>query len=212
MSKNILLTNKNPSRLFCLKYELSKFGFNDTLLSNNVNHAIKTIQRCSPDFVIIDLFLRGTQDGIHLAEYLKIVKIPFVFLLSSHNFEAQSYIDDKFGKNLFFYTNEMNKLIKKIENILSSNSNLKENKLDITQIKSKYSLTKNECRCIEILYNKKSLLSHIQLQSELWPNKNRTEATLRSLIRRVRDKFGGNIIENVYGFGYKLNIKGELLC
>lgn len=211
MNENILIVRKDLSTLFFLKYELEQLGYENIYLVNSFNDAIKKMQEIDFDIVITDFLLKGKEDGIHLAEYLQIKKIPFAFYLAEKNVEAEEYIKDEFDVCILYENNCFSNVISLLNNIFSKDIQIKTNHFDIQLIKEKYSLTKNEAKCLEILYLKNSILSHIQLQAELWPNTNRCEATLRSLVRRVRNKFGEEVIESIYGLGYKVNVKKECL-
>jgi DNA-binding response OmpR family regulator len=67
-------------------------------------------------------------------------------------------------------------------------------------------LTKKECAFLEIMVqNVGHTVSFENLEQSIWDDGVPGEGTLRSLVRRVRDKLEEPLIENITGFGYKLN-------
>lgn len=49
-------------------------------------------------------------------------------------------------------------------------------------------------------------VTHSQLEHYLWSEYIPSHSSLRTLIYRLKSKLGCNIIEALYGMGYKLNI------
>ena len=211
MNKNILVVKKNELISMCLKYELDTLGFKNTYLADNYDQAILKIKKYKPEIVVLDLSLRGSMDGVHLADFLSIHKKPFVFLLSNYDKDALECISELSNSKILYHPYKIEELVEQIEIILKPKSNLSTIELkNFSNFKNDFLLTKKEFQCIQILFQKKDLLSHCQLKNELWPEKDVGEGTLRSLIRRVRDKTGSQTIENSHGIGYKLNLTKEM--
>lgn len=211
MDKSILIVKKNELISMCLKYELESLGFKDIFLADNYDQAMIKIKKHKPDMVVLDLSLRGSMDGVHLADFLSIHKKPFIFLLSDYDKEALEYISEVCNSKILYHPYKVEELIDQIHLILRPKSNFSSIALNnFTSFKDEFTLTKKEFQCIKILFEKKTLLSHCQLKNELWPEKDVGEGTLRSLIRRVRHKTGAQTIENRHGIGYKLNLKKEM--
>lgn len=206
MKKSILIVKKNVFSSLHIKYELSRKGFKNVFLADNYHQAIQIIKTGAPDIVVVDLFLKGSYDGLHLAEFLTVYKIPFIFLLSDYTTDALKYISDTTDAKILFHPLKMKELITHINLLIQQpHTQVKFYFKNYRAFKTDFALTKKEYSCINILHKQSGVLSHCQLEKELWEERQVGKGTLRSLIRRVRDKLGTQVIETVHGFGYKFH-------
>lgn len=211
MNNSVLIVKKDELISICLKYELYNMGFKDVYLADNYDQAIIKIKKFKPDMIVLDLSLKGTMDGAHLADFLLIHKKPFVFLLSEYNNESLKYISDISNSKILYHPYKVEELIEQINILCKTKKSL--SKIEIKAFeyfKKEFLLTKKEYQCIKTLFDKKVLLTHEQLKNELWPGKNVGEGTLRSLIRRVRSKISKETVPNNHGVGYKLILKKNM--
>lgn len=63
-----------------LRDELEEAGYYVLDLTDHSNMAVQTAQKCRPDLALVNIQLGGRDDGIELAERLKDMNIPVVFI------------------------------------------------------------------------------------------------------------------------------------
>lgn len=69
-------------------------------------------------------------------------------------------------------------------------------------------LTKSEKKLLEILMeNKGYMISYEAIEKYVWYEKGATADTIRMYINKLRSKTYYDLIDNIKGFGYKLNLK-----
>lgn len=62
---------------------LGIFGYEQTEIANSANQAIKAIKTSRPDLVLLDVKIKGDQDGIELGGIIQEqYKVPFVYITS----------------------------------------------------------------------------------------------------------------------------------
>ena len=83
MSPRILIVEDEPFIAENLQEMLSIFGHDNTEIANSANQAIKAIKISRPDLVLLDVKIKGDQDGIELGGIIKEqYKLPFVYITS----------------------------------------------------------------------------------------------------------------------------------
>ncbi len=69
-------------------------------------------------------------------------------------------------------------------------------------------LTKKELKFFELLVkNRERVVTFEEIENYVWKDEVFTEAALRALVKRVRQKISKELIKNFPGIGYKLSIK-----
>ncbi|WP_343672373.1 sigma 54-interacting response regulator [Chitinophaga sp.] len=68
-----------------LRLMLAQAGYSVMEIARSVPKAQEIISRERPDFVLLDIFLKGRQTGIDLAKQLAVDNIPFVYLSANSN-------------------------------------------------------------------------------------------------------------------------------
>ena len=78
---------------------------------------------------------------------------------------------------------------------------------ELTYKKKNIELTKIEKRLIELLiHNKQHTVSFEMIENYVWQEKGATAETIRSYIKKLRKKIHPELIKNIQGIGYKLDI------
>jgi DNA-binding NtrC family response regulator len=85
MKEQILIVEDQFVEAEDLRLLLEKAGYGVTGIARSVPQALEMIRNKKPDFVLLDIFLKGKQTGIDLAKLLAIDNIPFVFLSANSN-------------------------------------------------------------------------------------------------------------------------------
>lgn len=73
-----------------LRLLLTNAGYSVCDIARSVAQAEEIIRRQRPDFILLDIFLKGKQTGIDLAVQLQHLNIPFVYLSANSNEEILS--------------------------------------------------------------------------------------------------------------------------
>lgn len=82
-SPRILIVEDEPFIAENLQEMLSIFGHENTEIANSANQAIKAIKVSRPDLVLLDVKIKGDQDGIELGGIIKEqYQLPFVYITS----------------------------------------------------------------------------------------------------------------------------------
>ncbi len=201
-----------------------KMGYEVTDTVTNYDDALNSIKINTPDFIIMDINLENSKDGIDTAHDIqKIANIPIIYL---------SAFSDDDTINRAVETNPLGYLIKpfkreelkttirlglyKISN--QNNMNFKSNcfKLgfdyyyDLAKEKLFYKsipirLSKNENQLLRILIDTKGgLVSFEDIEHAIWPDAPISDSTLRTLIYRLRTKLEYKLVETIPTFGCKL--------
>ncbi|SFM87870.1 regulatory protein, Fis family [Chitinophaga sp. YR627] len=87
MKEHILIVEDQFVEADYLRLLLEGAGYNITGIARSVTQAQKMIGEQRPDFVLLDIFLKGKQTGIDLARQLAADNIPFVYLSANSNEE-----------------------------------------------------------------------------------------------------------------------------
>lgn len=85
MKEKILIVEDQFVEADYLRLMLTQAGYNVTGIARSVVQALEMMQKEKPDFVLLDIFLKGKQTGIDLAKQLAAVNIPFVYLSANSN-------------------------------------------------------------------------------------------------------------------------------
>ena len=79
----ILIVEDEPFIAENLQEMLSIFGYEETEIANSANQAIKAIKTNRPDMVLLDVKIKGDQDGIELGAIIQEqYHIPFLYITS----------------------------------------------------------------------------------------------------------------------------------
>ncbi|AXY74071.1 response regulator [Paraflavitalea soli] len=88
MKEQILIVEDQFVEAEDLRLLLEQAGYGVTGIARSVLQAQEMIRNKRPDFVLLDIFLKGKQTGIDLAQLLAIDNIPFVYLSANSNEEV----------------------------------------------------------------------------------------------------------------------------
>ncbi|NII29172.1 sigma 54-interacting transcriptional regulator [Pseudoflavitalea sp. X16] len=88
MKEQILIVEDQFVEAEDLRLLLEQAGYGVTGIARSVPQALEMVKDKRPDFVLLDIFLKGKQTGIDLAKLLAIDNIPFVYLSANSNEEV----------------------------------------------------------------------------------------------------------------------------
>lgn len=209
----ILLVDDNKEILEALAFSLKESGY-DVCVSANLTDAKKYIDNAS--VVILDVTLPDGNGFDFYSKYL-INKIPTIFLTANDSevdivkgleLGAEDYVTKPFS------TKELLVRIKKVLMRKENNTIIKLK--DIEYDLDKMRLTKNgevikltsiELNILNLLFiSKGGIVRRDTILDKIWEltGNDVDDHTLTVYIKRLKDKIGTDIIENIKGLGYKL--------
>jgi DNA-binding response OmpR family regulator len=81
MSADILIVEDEGLIALDLKMELERAGFTVAMIADNAAEALLSVERLRPNLVLMDIRLRGAQDGIETADLIRRkFRIPVMFV------------------------------------------------------------------------------------------------------------------------------------
>ena len=189
---------------------------------DNANDALRAFKNGNYDFILMDINIKGSMDGLQLArEILRYKKVPIIFI-SAHNDEDTMYealeisscgfIPKPFSiRDLEIVldsldSNNQNETIPSLETIkinghYTYKKGLSKIYYDATEIK----LTSKQQKLIEVLCNNiDTIVALPKLKKEIWGNNPIVVSALRTLVYNTRKLLPGIIIISHSKVGYIL--------
>ncbi|TQR60793.1 response regulator transcription factor [Campylobacter troglodytis] len=203
-----------------LSKALSEF-FLKIITAKNGDEGLKKFKKFNPDIIITDI-LMPIVDGLDMAkEIKKISKQTPIIVLSAYSEKDRLLraIDAGIDKYLIKPI-DVDELLRIIElfkdekmqqnNITVINEHYKFDKIKRVLIKDdeEISLTKKELAFISLLLKQAgALILHEEIRKNIWTSETVSDTAIRTFIKRIKDKVGGDdLIKNVPGLGYKINL------
>lgn len=224
MKNKILLVDDDTDILEILTYNLKKSNFIVDTASNGIV-AIEKALKFKPDLIVLDVMMPD-MDGITTCE--KIREIPdldnvIITFLTARNEDyseiagleagADDYIDKPIQPKVF---------VTKIKSLLRRRLNTEQNDIitfnDITIVKSKFKvkyqdlevkLARKEFDLLVLLFSDPGkLFTREEIMNRVWKDDSFVgDRTIDVHIRKLRQKFGNNLINTIKGIGYQLKEK-----
>ena len=221
MKNKILLVDDDTDILEILTYNLKKSNFIVDTASNGIV-AIEKALKFKPDLIVLDVMMPD-MDGITTCE--KIREIPdldnvIITFLTARNEDyseiagleagADDYIDKPIQPKVF---------VTKIKSLLRRRLNTEQNDIitfnDITIVKSKFKvkyqdlevkLARKEFDLLVLLFSDPGkLFTREEIMNRVWKDDSFVgDRTIDVHIRKLRQKFGNNLINTIKGIGYQL--------
>ncbi|WP_321468896.1 response regulator [Halarcobacter sp.] len=231
---SVLIVEDETLLALGMEYSLEEFGYEVSGIETTADAAIRHVYENLPDIILMDINLKGLKTGIEAAKQIwNTHKIPVIFLTSycddktikeamlsepygylikpCRDEELKVAIQTALHKHNYFYKNKNTlekkkdiNLIIKCENgfLYDKTKNLlfKDNEI--------VKLTGNEIKLFDILTDyPNEPVSFERIYSYIWRDEINDIGRLRTLIYRVKNKLGINLIENIFEIGYKLKLK-----
>ncbi|MDF1882080.1 response regulator transcription factor [Sulfurimonas sp. MAG313] len=182
----------------------------------------KDVSRFLPEMLISDIGLGGSLELDALQKIRKEYEEIFIIIASAHEqveylqkaieLEVSSYLLEPVSMKEFekAFMHVMQKCCKQkdLKSIYLSDDLFYQASLKaLIYDGSKLNLNKKEARLLEYFIEYKNmLLTYAQIQKHIWPGLNVSSASLRTLVKNLRKKGMSNLIQNISGLGYTLQI------
>lgn len=224
--KNQILIVENESLVAMeISSALEKENYVVTEIVDNAEDAFKSIEENIPDLVMMDINIDGETDGIeasHIIEYD--YKIPIIFLTAysdSHTINKaiesspSAYLIKPFKRQELYAAVSLaisKSLKRKPEFIeLYDGCVYKPDASELEMSTQTISLTKKEKQLLDLLLEHKgNVVAFETIELELWPDKEVSVTTRRTLIHRLREKLGRALIGTKKDIGCSLKKQNDI--
>ena len=215
-----VLLVEDEVKLAQLLYKAIGDNFDSFYIEYNGKDGFNRFIQISPDIVITDIMMPDIT-GLQMAKELKQINPNVHIIILSAFSETEkllSAIDIGIAKYFIkpFDPDELMEYIVSISsklknNFIIFNACLKFNKETNSLYKNdKYiSLTKRELNFLLLLIDKKTIISNKILSKTIWNEESPNEEKIRTFIKRFRGKTSKDLIVNIKGQGYHLNINDK---
>lgn len=227
---SILIIEDEAVLALGLEYTLKSFGYHVCGIESQFDKIVNNLSSYAPDLVLADIKLNGHINGIHIAKYIwQTHKIPIIFLTSYcdektikeamscepygylvkpwKDEELNAIIQTAINKHNYFFahhTSLQNTLFIELENNMSYHKG----KSILYKADEPVSLTGNETKLLEILSDcPKEAVSFERISSYIWRESLYDLGRLRTLVYRLKQKVGFNLVESVFETGYRLRVR-----
>lgn len=195
-------------------------AFNKVILAQNGDEGLKKFKKFNPDIVITDISM-PIMDGLDMASGIRNISkdTPIIVLSAFSEKEKLLKAIDVGIDKYIIKPIDMEELFEAISFLATSKisgANIIEigtgyafnkSKRVLVQNDVEIPLTKKELAFISILVKRLgTLVLHEEIKNTVWIGEKVSDAAIRTFIKRIRDKVGSNLIKNVPGLGYKIEI------
>ncbi|MCL5409221.1 MAG: response regulator transcription factor [Candidatus Omnitrophica bacterium] len=209
-----------------ISINLQKSGFKTVIFYDGTSLFSYLNKKQVPDLVILDIMLPD-MDGLEICKLLKknpdFSMIPIIFLTAKGE-EIDKILGLELGADDYitkpFSTKELIARIKTIlrrsemskdygnKKIVIKNITIDPEKYEVFINNKKIELTLTEFKILYLLASKNSFtFTRRQILEYLWGNEKAViDRTIDVHIKHLREKMGNNIIKNIRGVGYRINL------
>jgi len=221
MKNKVLVVEDESLVAMEISSALEKENYVVTEVVDNAEDAFKSIEKEMPDLVMMDININGDIDGIeasHIIEYD--YKIPIIFLTAYSDSSTINKAIEAFPSAYLIKPFKRQELYAAVSLAVSKSVKNKPELIEIydgciykpkaselLKTTQTISLTKKEKQLLDLLLaHKGNVVTFGTIELELWPDKEVSVTTRRTLIHRVREKLGSNVIETKKDLGCVLKI------
>ena len=214
---SLLIAEDDESTLKWLVRVLSIY-FKDVRGANDAMEALVLFKEKPADIVLSDIQMPGV-DGLHLLQKIATIS-PDTLRVVMTAFNSPEYLNRSVEAEVNFYLKkpiDIDELLVAIaanipsttdENIESIGNNYfyDNKKKMVLKDDELIKLTKKEILLLELLLqNKQSIVSTVQIENYVWEEPVTVDA-IRMVLRGLRKKLYPEVIENIKGVGYRINL------
>lgn len=192
-------------------------SFHSFSISSDGVDGLEMFKKISPDIVITDIMM-PKMTGLEMAKEIKKIDATMPIVILSAFSEADKFlgaIDVGVVKYFIkpFDPDELLEYIESLQEIFESKVVSLTHGFIFSKIKKSLykdsrfiSLTKKENIFLELLIDNKHIVADEIIKKTLWENEEVSDERLRTFIKRLRVKTSKNLIQNIKGEGYKIDI------
>lgn len=232
MSKDeisILIIEDEAVLALGLEYTLKALGYGVCGIESRFDGVVKNVSTYAPDLVLVDIKLSEQESGISIAKYIwQTYKIPIIFLTSYcdektikeamacepygyvvkpwKDAELNAIIQMAMNKHNYFFAHQ--RALQSDAVIFFENGvTYHKGKSILYKDEEALHLTGNETKLLDLLSEyPKEAVSFERISSYIWRESLYDLGRLRTLVYRLKQKIGINIVESVFEMGYRLKV------
>lgn len=226
---SILIIEDEAVLALGLEYTLRSFGYQVCGIESQFDATVKNLSSYAPDLVLADIKLNEHESGIKIAKYIwQTHKIPIIFLTSYcdektiqeamscepygylvkpwKDEELNAIIQMALNKHNYFFAHQNTLGLGEL--IFFENSvKYHKGKSILYKDEEVVHLTGNETKLLDLLSDyPKEAVSFERISSYIWRESLYDLGRLRTLVYRLKQKIGFNIVESVFETGYRLKV------
>jgi len=225
---NILIVEDESIVAMEIKSYVEKLGYTVVATCSNGEDALKTVEQHSIDIVMMDIRIKGELDGVETTMRIKETHpyIEIIFLtahLDDYNVDRAIQVDPVAYLSKPFNREELRVFLKITHHKIHKETvtNIRKQHHIILDHEFSYDpsnhtlyccqeiigLTKKENDLLELFIDQKnSIVDFYTIENTVWPDKETNTNTIRTLVKRLRQKLKHKFIETVSSRGYRLII------
>ena len=229
---NILIVEDESIVAMEIESYIKKLGYCVSAICSNAKDALQTVKSNAIDIVLMDIHIKGALDGVETASIIKKKhpRIEIIFLtahLDDYNVDRAietnptAYLSKPFNRDELrvFLKIALKKLrLETCKQISEEHTIMLDDEFSYHPLKhtlfccsEMIHLTKKENELLELLIeNRNNLVDLYTIENAIWPNKYTNTNTVRTLVKRVRQKLKHKFIETVSSRGYKMVLDSKV--
>lgn len=221
LKKLSVLIVEDEAEIRRLMEEVMKDIFFEVYSAKNGDEGFKKFKKYSPNIVITDIAM-PIMDGLDMTRQINEISpnTPIIALSAFSDKDKLLKAIDVGVAKYILKPIDMDELLSAIENLaktrfkgasdiwLSKELKFSVNDKKLLKNDIEIPLTKKELAFIILLTQKlNSLVMLDEIKQGVWIGESVNDTAIRTFIKRVRDKIGQDIIKNIPGLGYKIEVK-----
>jgi len=191
----------------------NKLGYNVIGICSSAEAALNLMEKHPADIILMDICIKGEMDGIELAEVIlkQHPKTQIIFLtahMDDYNVDRAIKLDPVAYLSKPFNREELRVVMKIAIQRMHKKSNYKTHNPDHLILDEEYCFNEKTQTlfCCDLLQNRNKIIDNYTIEQYLWPEKSVTSNTLRTLVRRLREKLKHKFIQTIPSQGYRLTL------
>ena len=226
---NVLIVEDESIVAMEIESYLQHIGCRITGICASAHEMFDILELHQTDVILMDIFIEGEMDGIEASIIVKQQHpdIQIVFLSANtetYNIERAisidpvSYLSKPFNRHELLAAMKIakNRIEKKVSNLPQSEQYIvmdhefvyRYDDHSLYCCSEMIHLTKRETQLLTFMINNRNkVITPYMIENEIWPDKETNLNTIRTLIRRLREKLKHKFIETISTRGYKLTLQ-----
>ncbi len=225
---NILIVEDESIVAMEIENYIKKLGYTIIDTCSNANDTLTVISEQKIDIILMDICIKGELDGVETAALIKKShpEIEIIFLtahLDDYNVDRAIEINPTAYLSKPFNREELRVFLKIALRKIHKEPSIHEDNKHHIILDNEYSydlmnhtlyccfeiinLTKKENDLLELLIqDRNNIIDFYTIENNIWPDKVTNTNTIRTLVKRLRQKLKHKFIETVSSRGYRLVI------
>ncbi len=225
---NILIVEDESIVAMEIESYIKKLGYTVVDICSNAKDAFTVVLEQTIDIILMDICIKGELDGVETAALIKKSHshTEIIFLtahLDDYNVDRAIEINPTAYLSKPFNREELRVFLKIALRRADKEPALYEDHKHHIILNNEFSydpsnhtlyccyeiihLTKKECDLLELLIeNKNNIVDFYTIENHIWPDKDTNTNTIRTLVKRLRQKLKHKFIKTVSSRGYRLMI------